>query len=129
MDQIDQDTLREKKNRIKDYMRKVFKNEISKSRWDFIYCRKMDQIDQDTLRDKVTLEKGFQYSYCICTHVKTHTGENSLDCIEGGRKILQKSHLAKHIIIQEPRKLKCNSLNKVKITQLQFKGGKVVSTN
>ena len=88
----------------------------------------MDQIDQDTLRDKVTLEKGFQYSYCICTHVKTHTGENSLDCIECGRKILQKSHLAKHIIIQEPRKLKCNSLNKVKITQRQFKGAKVVST-
>ena len=59
-------------------------------------------------KNKVILEKGFQYSYCICTHIKTHTGENSLDCIECGRKILQKSHLAKHIIIHEPRKLECN---------------------
>ena len=39
---------------------------------------------------------------------KTHTGENSLECIECGRKIPQKSHLAKHIIIHEPRKLECN---------------------
>ena len=58
--------------------------------------------------DKKWMNKGFQYSYCICTHVKIHTGENSLDCIECGRKILQKSHLAKYIKIHEPRKLKCN---------------------
>ena len=31
-----------------------------------------------------------------------------MDCIECGRKILQKSHLAKYIKIHEPRKLKCN---------------------
>ena len=31
-----------------------------------------------------------------------------MDCIECSRKILQKSHLAKPIMIHEPRKLECN---------------------